>query len=67
MKIKNKIELTLENFEKSHLICDVDCPLGELYDYSCALLSFILQKMKEANEVQQPQKQPDIQPEAIGV
>lgn len=50
MKLINKVTLELENFEKCHLICDSDCPIGTLYDYSCALSSFILNKIKEAEE-----------------
>ena len=68
MNVVNKIELKLEKFEKCQIVCDNDCPLGVLYDYSCALQSFILGKMKAAQEASKPQepveeKQPDIQPE----
>lgn len=50
MEIKNKCELLLKSHEKCVLICDSDCPLGQLYDYSCALQSFILSKMSDAEE-----------------
>lgn len=56
MKLINKTELKLENFEKCSLICDNDCPLGSLYDYSCALKAFIVEKMKEAEAVQKQQE-----------
>ncbi len=48
MNIVNRICLKLENYEKCELHCDVNCPLGELYDYSCVLQSFIINKIKEA-------------------
>ncbi len=66
MKLINKVELILENFEKCNLVCHNDCPLGQLYDYSCALQHFIVKKMMDA-EAQTSQKKPDIQPEVVGV
>jgi hypothetical protein len=65
MQIINRIELKLENFDKCAIQCDHDCPLGILYDYSCALQSFIFEKMKAAKDAQNPveEKQTDIQPE----
>lgn len=51
MKLSNLMKLQLENFDKCYLHCDNDCPLGQLYDFSCALQSFIIQKIKE-NESQ---------------
>jgi len=54
MEIKNKIELTLEKYEKCFAVCDVDCPLGQLYDFTCALQSFVTQKMKEAEDARKP-------------
>lgn len=68
MQAINKIELKLENFNKCSIICDQDCPLGVLYDYSCAVQAFIFARMQAAQEVKKPQepaeeKQLDIQPE----
>jgi hypothetical protein len=51
MKLVNKVEIKLENFEKCHVISDQDCPLGQLYDYSCAFKAFLAQKIQE-NEAQ---------------
>lgn len=50
MEIKNKCELLLKDHEKCVLVCDSDCPLGQLYDYSCALQNFILARMKDAED-----------------
>jgi len=47
MEIVNKVELKVENIEKCVALVCADCPLGSLYDFSCALQSFALQKMKE--------------------
>lgn len=47
MNIRNRVELKLENFEKCHLICDQDCPLGVVYDYATALMSFVVDEMKK--------------------
>ncbi len=56
MKTIHKIELKLEDFEKCHVLLDSDCPLGQLFDYSCSLKHFIMQRMKEAEELEK-QKQ----------
>lgn len=48
MKIQNAVQLKLENFDKCFAQCDTDCPLGALYDFTCALKSFVLDRMKEA-------------------
>jgi hypothetical protein len=50
MLITNQLKLKLEDYEKCYLLCDSDCALGQLYDFSCALQSFILGKMKENEE-----------------
>jgi hypothetical protein len=50
MKGIQKVELKLENYDKCSFIIDSDCPLGQLYDFSCVLKSFIIQKMKEEEE-----------------
>ena len=55
MNVISKIELKLEKFEKCSVFLDSDCPLGSLYDFSCALQSFALQKMKE-HEVKKEEK-----------
>lgn len=57
MDIQNKINLTLKDYTKCHLICDVDCPLGELYDFSSALRNFVLNKMKEHQEAEKQQNE----------
>ena len=48
MKVVNRVEIKLENFDKCHVTCDADCPLGQLYDYSCAFKAFISQKIQES-------------------
>ncbi len=50
MELKNKCELVLKDYDKCALLCDADCPLGQLYDYSCDLQAFIMGKMKQAEE-----------------
>lgn len=52
MDISNKIQLTVKDFEKCHIVCDVDCPLGEIYDFSCALRTFVLNRIKEHEEAE---------------
>lgn len=57
MKLVNKVEIKIANFEKCHLISDQDCPLGQLYDYACLLKAFIYQKIKESeNQAQHEMK-----------
>lgn len=60
MNIKSKTEISLEKFEKCLVICDSNCPLGQLYDFSCALRSFILNKIDEAEK--QMDKKPEVPP-----
>lgn len=62
MQVFNRVELKLEKYEKCHVISDIDCPLGQLYDYSCALQNFLLQKMKDAQPQPAPVEEPKIEP-----
>jgi hypothetical protein len=57
MEISNKIHLTLKDYDKCHIVCDVDCPLGEIYDYSCALRTFVLNRIKEHEEAEKKQEE----------
>lgn len=57
MKVENKLELKLEDFKKCHLVCDSDCALGELFDYSCALLNFVKEKIKESEQDKKEESQ----------
>lgn len=59
MQIINNLELKLEKFEKCHLIANSDCPVGEIYDYGCALISFCIQKMQEAQPKQIEESKPE--------
>lgn len=55
MNIINKIEVKLEKFDKCFLLTDTDCPVGEIYNYGCALISFCIQKMQD-NQPKQIEK-----------
>ena len=57
MDISNKIHLTLKDYNKCHIVCDVDCSLGEIFDYTCAVKSFVLNKMKEQEEAEKQKKE----------
>jgi hypothetical protein len=56
MKLIGKTEIRLENYEKCAFICENDSPLGELYDFSCALKSFIFEKIKAAEEAEKKEE-----------
>lgn len=56
MKLVNKIELVLENFDKCSAVLHADCPLGQLFDFSCALKSFVIQKMQELEKSPEEKK-----------
>lgn len=56
MKIQQKLELKAEEFSKCYLVADIDCPLGQLFDYSCMLQSYIRQKIKESEEKKEQEK-----------
>jgi len=62
MKLVNQIELVLENFEKCAIVCDSDCPLGQIYDYTTAVQSYVLQRMKELEAKQLEEKQKSADP-----
>ena len=55
MEIINKVELKLEGFDKCKLISDADCPLGQLFEYTTAVQSFLIQRIKDS----QPQVVPE--------
>jgi hypothetical protein len=52
MQIKNKVELSIDGFEKCSAYIDADCPLGQLFDFATALKNFIVQKIQEAEKQQ---------------
>ncbi len=52
MKQTVRIELKNEECPKVCVLVDSDCPLGQLYDYSCSLKNFIIQRMKEAEDLE---------------
>lgn len=64
MEISNKFTLILKDFEKCMLIADADCPVGKLYDYSCALKSFMGSKIAEVEAQDAQQKQDPVEPPA---
>ncbi len=47
MKLINRTELKFENYEKCEVVCDNDCPIGQLYDFACAFKAFLVDRMKE--------------------
>lgn len=61
MKIVNKVELKLQNYDKCQMVCDSDCPMGQLYDYSCSLQVFVLEKMNAAKEAQKVKEEPKVE------
>ncbi len=65
MDLKNRIEVKFKEVEKCHLICDVDCPIGSIYDYACALQSFCMERMKEAQKAQEAQKASEEKPQEV--
>lgn len=47
MEFKNKVEVKFPGIEECLLVANVDCPMGKVYDYACALKSFAVQRMQE--------------------
>jgi len=64
MKTSNLIKVELEGFSKCHVLCDLDCPIGSLYDFACTFQSFVAKRIKEAEEQNKP-SQPDTSKEII--
>jgi len=52
MNIKNKVEVRFEKYDNVSLLSDVDCPVGQIYDFTCALQQFCIQRMSEASAAQ---------------
>lgn len=52
MQISNKFTLDLKDFEKCKILVDVDCPVGTIYDYICAVKSFVAQKIAEVESTE---------------
>lgn len=50
MKVINKVEVKLDEFPKCSAFFDSDCPLGQIYDFSCALKQFVSLRIKEEEE-----------------
>lgn len=56
MKIANKVEIKLENYEKCCALADVDCSLGQIYDFACALKGYINQRIQEEEQSKEKQE-----------
>ncbi len=57
MKAIVKVELKFESIDECFLIAENSCSLGRLFDYACALQSYALERMKEA----QPKDAPKVE------
>jgi hypothetical protein len=57
MKLENKISLTVEGLDKCRVCVDTDCPLGQLYDFSCALQHFVVEKMRDLEVKKEDEKE----------
>lgn len=57
MKVKHKIEIFLENYP-CVVLCENDFPIGQLYDFACALKHFATEKISEY-ESKKEEKVPD--------
>jgi len=66
MKTIHRIELKLEEYEKCHVLLDSDCPLGQLFDYACSLKHFVMQRMKEAEEIEKQRHDAKQELEKVG-
>jgi hypothetical protein len=47
MEFKNKVEVRFPGIEECFLVANSDCAMGKVYDYSCALKTFALQRMQQ--------------------
>lgn len=56
--LKNITKLEVKMGERVYqLLCEVDSPLGELYDVLSMIKGFVLQKMQEIDEVKKEDEQ----------
>ena len=55
-----KTEITFEKQKKCYFMADNDCSLGEIYDFSCALKSFVSMRI---HELENQKQESDIHPE----
>lgn len=42
------------------LICEIDSPLGEVHDAISQMKNYVVQRIKEAHEAEQPKPEPDV-------
>lgn len=63
MKLVNKVELRLEKYEKCSLFCDSDCGLGELFDFSSALKSYMSERIRAQEESEKPIEKEELKTE----
>lgn len=61
MKVDSKLKIGLPDNDKMHLMCDVDSPLGMIYDFVCGLKGYIANKIQEA-EAAAAQAAPPVAP-----
>jgi hypothetical protein len=65
MNLSNKISVTLEKCDKCSLLLDADCPLGQLFDFACAVQAFTVQKINESEARKAQQERPQIEPSTL--
>ncbi len=61
MNLSNKISVTLEKCDKCSLLLDADCPLGQLFDFACAVQAFTVQKINESEARKAQQELPKVE------
>lgn len=56
--IKNLTALEIKSSERIYrLLCEVDSPLGEVYDVLCQMQAFVVTKINETHKVACPEKE----------
>lgn len=58
MQVDSKLKIALPENDKMHLMCDVDSPLGMIYDFVCGLKGYIAGKIQEAEAAAAQQAPP---------
>lgn len=64
MDVNQKLKIALPDNDKLHVLCDMDTPLGMIYDFICAFKTYISGKIQEAEAASAPPAAPVVPADA---
>ena len=64
MDLKQQVQLKMKDFEECWTVVNSDCPIGRIYDFSCVLQAFCIERMKQVQEAQKKPEEKPVEPQA---